>query len=215
MRDPAVIAQRLYRYNQVPLSPRYARRFATETDDDRLGLAVPRAAATLARSWTRLSAGTAWVSWINRHAVGRATFKLYVSPPAETVRDVFPEVVAAVTTRRPCALKVGRGLYGLLRPDKMVIYFAERDDLHAAATVLADALAGAPAHGTPFTSAVTADGLLSWGVDPPDDQRSWRERLANQIAAAVVAAPDTDAVPYVLARLEAHGVNVRTWSPAA
>ena len=97
----------------------------------------------------------------------------------------------------------------------MVIYFAERDDLHAAATVLADALAGAPAHGTPFTSAVTADGLLSWGVDPPDDQRSWRERLANQIAAAVVAAPDTDAVPYVLARLEAHGVNVRTWSPAA
>jgi hypothetical protein len=214
-RDAAVIAGRLYRANQVPLSPRYARRHGLETDDDRLGLAVPRATATLARSWTRLPASNTWVQWVSRHTAGRATYKLYVSPVAAAVRQVFPDAVAAVTPLRPCALKVGRGLYGLLRPDKMVIYFAERDDLHAAASAVADALAGAPAHGTPFTSTVTADGLLSWGVDPPDDQQSWRERLANQIAAALVAAPDTDAVPYVLARLEAHGVNVRTWSPAA
>jgi hypothetical protein len=215
MHDPAVIAGRLYRYNQVPLSPGYARRYATETDEERLGLATPRAASTLARSWTRLAAGNAWVYWVSRYDAGRATFKLYVSPPADAVREVFPEAVAAVTPHRPCALKVGRGLFGLLRPDKMVIYFAQRDDLYAAAAVLADTLAGVAAHGTPFTSAITSDGLLSWGIDPSDDERSWRKRLTSQVAAALVGAPRSDPVPYVLARLEAHGVDVRTWSPAA
>jgi hypothetical protein len=111
----------------------------------------------------------------------------------------------------------------LLRPDKLVVYFAQRDDLHAAASAVADALAGIPAHGTPFTSAVTADGLVSWGIDPSDDEgivrgfrsESWRERLTNQVAAALMVAPRDDAVRYVLARLEAHGVDVRTWSLVA
>lgn len=225
--DPIVIAGRLYRYNQVPLSPRYARRYETETDDDRLGLLEPRAASTLARSWTRLPASGPWVSWVNRQApdkpVDEGMCKLYVSPTAAMVREVFPTVVTVVTPHHPLAMKVGRGLYGLLRPDKMVVYFAGRDALHGAALVLAEALTGIPAHGTPFTSSVTADGLLSWGVDPPEADgmisrlrsESWRERLANQMGAALVGAPRDNAVRHVLARLEAHGVDVRTWRPAS
>jgi HopA1 effector protein family len=222
--DLHAIARRLYRYNHQPLTPPYARTYDAETDDVRLGLAAPRVASVLARYWTRVTAtGRPWVSWVARASDERGTFKLYVSPAAEAVREVFPAVVTAVTPHRPCALKVGRGVHGLLRPDKMVVYFARRDDLHGAAQTLAAALAGALPHGTPFTSAVTADGLLSWGVDPTDDEglvsllrsESWRERLCNQIAAALVTAPDGDRVPFVLARLEAHGVDVRTWSPAA
>jgi hypothetical protein len=224
IRDPATIARRLYRYNQLPMTPRYVRSYHAETDETRLGLAAPRAASVLARCWTRLpSGGRPWMSWVARQSDAQGGFKLYVSPAAEAVREVFPEVVATVTPHRPFALKVGRGVHGLLRPDKLVVYFVRRDDLHGAATALADALAGAPAHGTPFTSAVTADGLLSWGVDPPDDEgmvsllrsESWRERLTNQMAAALVAAPSGDRVRYVLTRLEAHGVDVRTWSPTA
>jgi hypothetical protein len=232
MRDPSVLARRLYRYNQYPLTPRYVRAYDAESDEDRLGVQT-RAAGILARSWTRMpSRGTPWTSWITRRDAdrppeGRGTYKLYVSPTPHAVRQVFPEVVAAVTPHRPLACKVGKGPHGLLRPDKMVVYFAERDDLHAAATDLATAIAGIPAHGVPFSSAITADGLLSWGIDPPDDvgivsllrSESWRERLTNHIAAALLAAPSRDAgveavVRFVLARLEAHGIDVGRWGPA-
>jgi hypothetical protein len=232
-RDASMIAGRLYRYNRIPLSPRYARVHATETDEDRLGLATPRAASILARCWTRTSAsGTPWISWIarrdgDRPVSGGGTYKLYVSPAAVAVRHVFPDVVAAVTPHRPFACKVGKGPHGLLRPDKMVIYFARRDDLYEAAGAVARALAGAPAHGVPFSSAITADGLVSWGMDPPDDEgmmrvarsESWRERLTNQMGAAFVAAPRRSEgaeaiVRFVLLRLEAHGIDPTTWAPA-
>ena len=42
-RDASMLAGRLYRYNRIPLSPRYARSHAAESDEDRLGLAAPRA----------------------------------------------------------------------------------------------------------------------------------------------------------------------------
>jgi hypothetical protein len=172
------------------------------------------------------------MSWVARNTVDRAsgtdgTYKLYVSPAPHAVRQVFPDVLAAVTAHRPFACKVGHGLHGLLRPDKMVVYFARRDDLHGAAGALTAALGGVRAHGVPFSSPITPDGLLSWGIDPPDDvgmvsvlrSESWRERLTNQIAAALVAAPPptggVDAVvSFVLRRLEAHGIDVGTWGPA-
>jgi hypothetical protein len=234
IRETSILAGRLYRYNQIPLTPRYQRAYEAESDDVRLGLAVPRAAAILARSWTRVSpTGAPWMSWIARREVDRpgerqGTYKLYVSPAVDAVRWVFPEVLGAVTSHRPFACKVGKGMYGLLRADKMVIYFARRDDLHGAASAVADALSGVSAQGVPFSSAITADGLLSWGIDPPDDvglagllrSESWRERLTNQMAAALVgASPRGDGldavVRFVLRRLEAHGIDVRTWRPAS
>jgi hypothetical protein len=232
-RDPSILAGRLYRYNRIPLTPRYVRAYETETEEERLGLAAPRAASILARCWTRVpTAGSPWMSWIARRDVERPpaadeTYKLYVSPAIEAVRHVVPGVVAAVTPHRPLAWKVGRGVHGLLRPDKVMIYFARRDDLHGAAEAVAAALTGAPAHGVPFSSPITADGLLSWGVDPADDEgmvsllrsESWRERLTNQMGAALVAAPSRSegleaVVRFVLLRLEAHGVDPTTWAPA-
>ena len=150
-----------------------------------------------------------------------------MSPAADAVRQVFPDVVAAVTPHWPFACKVGTGVHGLLRPDKMVVYFARPDDLHAAASAVAAALAGAPVHGVPFSSAVTGDGLVSWGVDPPDEDgmmralrsESWRERLTTQMGAAFVAAPRAGegveaVVRFVLLRLETHGVDPTTWARA-
>lgn len=230
-RDASALARRLYRFNHLPLSPRALRAYQAETDETRFGLATPRAAEGLARGWSPLpSAGAMWASWLARGVDERGGYKLYVSPAPHAVRDVLPTVAARAASLRAWAMKVGRGPAGLLRPDKMVIYFSRRDDLHAAAATLAEAMAGVPSHGVPFTAAVTDDGLLSWGVDPADDDgmasllrvESWRERLTNHMAVALASVPRADhpgaiddAVAYVLARLETHGVDVRTWSLAA
>jgi hypothetical protein len=232
MRDPVTLAHRLYRYNHVPLSPRYRRAYATETVEQRLGLSTPGAARMLSLGWTRIpSVGRPWVSWVARRdvdqsSVSHGTYKLYVSPAVDALRAVVADVVSAVARGRPLAWKAGAGPYGLLRPDKMVIYFARQDDLHVAAAAATRVLGGVCGQGVPFTSPVDADGVLSWGIDPPDDEglhsllgsESWRERLTNRIGAAFIQAPQGESVDvrvrFVHLRLQAHGIDTTTWAPA-
>jgi hypothetical protein len=241
--DVAALAGRLYRYNRLPLSPSAAtdRDARSVSDADRLGLAGPDIATALERGWvcTDSSATDGWMSWGPRAAVQptatlRGTVKLYVSPLPAAVPATLAASIAAATEHRALALKVGTGPYGLLRPDKLVIYFAHREHLQAAAARLATALDGVPAHGVPFTVAVTDDGLLSWGADPPTHAggrgdwvgrtgtESWRSWLTTQLAAAIVAgrqgndpaASERSAVRFALRRAAALQVDPVTWTPA-
>jgi hypothetical protein len=232
IRDAGTLARRLYQYNHAPLSPAYRRRYDAETDEERLGLTTSRARQMLARAWTPIpAAGRPWLSWMARHQPGdgagaEGMYKLYVSPAVDAVRAVVADVVAAIEPCRPVAWKIGAGVHGLLRPDKMVIYFARRDDLHGAATAVSGVVAGVAAHGVPFTSPVDTDGVVSWGVDPPDGEgmeslirsESWRERLTNRIGAALLQAPRDDGIDavvrFVRLRLQAHGVDPSTWTPS-
>jgi hypothetical protein len=81
----------------------------------------------------------------------------------------------------------------------------------------------------PFTSEIGGDGLLSWGVDPPDEEgsawrgwsgrESWRLWLARRLASALVTAqatgPSEEAWRFVLDRLRLEGVDTDTWTPGA
>jgi hypothetical protein len=241
--DVATLAGRLYRYNRLPLTPDATpdRDARSVSDADRFGLAAPEIARALDRGWVCTDAGASdgWMSWGPRTGVdspvaARGTVKLYVSPLPAAVPAILAATIAAAMEHRALALKVGTGSYGLLRPDKLVIYFARRDQLQAAAARLASALAGVPAHGVPFTAAVTSDGLLSWGADPPTHtgsgaglvgrigSESWRSWLTTQLAAAVVAgrrhaaqgAPERSAVRFALRRAAALQVDPVTWAPA-
>jgi hypothetical protein len=128
-------------------------------------------------------------------------------------------------TRGVIGFKIGRDLRGLHRPDKLVAYFTEVDALQTTAARLKSALQGTPAHGVPFTAEVTCDGLLSWGVDPSNEQRtlidpferSWRGWITNRLAEYLVAikarSSRDEAWHFALERLRLDGVDIDTWVP--
>lgn len=118
-------------------------------------------------------------------------------------------------------LKVGRGLAGHTRPDKLVAYFSRLDDLQEAGLRLYQRLEGCSAHGVPFTAELSRDGLLSWGADPPRTSESpsgsWRLWLAGRLATHFEMVRDRSgpepAWQRVLDRLRLEGVDPHTWMP--
>jgi hypothetical protein len=128
-------------------------------------------------------------------------------------------------------MKIGMDAAGLLRPDKIVAYFGSREDLDTAARELANELQGCPAHGVPFTAGIDDDGLLSWGIDPPESERplswldreSWRLWIAKSLGAALALAKGAarplaqqvvEPWRFAVERVRRHGVDVDTWTPA-
>lgn len=233
--DEHNLAMRIYTYGRRPLTPALARRHGAPDDlRERLGLGVSGTVQRqLGAGWTPVPASgepPAWWQWLRRSVsvsslggMTGTTHKLYVSPDVERVADVLPEVAALVAGTSGCTgFKVGAGLAGLCRPDKVVLYFARFEDLQAAGWALAQRIDGCPAHGVPFTADVTADGLLSWGVDPPVSptgrarRTSWRMWLAQRLAEHLrLGASCTDGPPwrFALSRMRLSGVDTATWIP--
>jgi hypothetical protein len=185
--DTVALARRLYGYNRLPRTPRHR--------------------------WTE-SGGEAWITWSGPGyaAPPERIFKLYVSP---VVNDVPAAVDAAKAVTGPHGGKLGAGPYGLLRPDKLVLYYASFDALYNAASRLMSALDGVRPHGVPFTAPLAGEGLLSWGIDPPVG--SWRSWITDRLAAAMIVArvDRVDPVSFALRRIAALGVDPRTWTQAA
>lgn len=233
-----VLAHRLYTFNQMPLSPRWAHRFPDRLAVARyLGCAEGDALqARLQTGWREHSSDSSrgWIEW-TRKTSGKwlkgsrgPTYKLYLSPRIEAVQEVF-EVLTVVLAAHPAhAFKVGDDAYGLLRPDKMVVYFSSLEELANAAGDLADCLKDVPAHGVPFTAEIGGEGLLSWGMDPPLSEQvlSWRQReswrlwVTHRLAAAMLEAKcsGSGTLPpwqYAMERLRTQGVDVERWTPSA
>ncbi len=232
--DVAEISTRLYTYNHVPAGPFWRSRIPSrDALLHYLGLRdADVIAARLAKAW-RSDAGDGahqgWVSWRSRviDATASSAYKLYVSPMPAALRDAFEIVTGVVVASSATAFKIGSDLYGILRPDKIVLYFASFESLAETAETLRQRLAGIPAQGVPFTAAVAEDGLLSWGVDPPagragpwwQARESWRLWLTNRLAAALAIAKrqGDDDVPtwqFALDRIALEGVDPATWAPA-
>jgi hypothetical protein len=224
--DADTLTRALYLYNRIPMS-----RFWTARFPDRDAV-LAHLGSELAASW-RILPPTQSNDWINFHAVdrrvyrrGAATYKLYISPRPENIRDAF-EAVVRVLAGRDIDFKVGPDAGGLLRPDKMVAYFGAREELDNVAAALRARLAGCPAHGVPFTAALDDDGLLSWGLDPPESERalswlgreSWRLWLATKLGAAIAFAKISSrgAVEpwrFAIERVRRLGVDIERWTPA-
>lgn len=250
--EPLLLSFRLYAYNRLPITPRWRRQLpdaaATATY---LGIAPGgRHHGQLLRHWVPLERQPGWLSWASRsaeiaggvfreHRAGTWRYKLYISPSPEELQDGFGTIVGALISSRPPHFKVGADALGLLRPDKIVAYFATLDDLRTAADRLTRSLGGIAAQGVPFSAEIAGDGLLSWGVDPPHDHplvawsggESWRQWLTRRLACALLAdratlarrdvrEPEHAAAPAApwrgaLDRLRLEGVDPETWSPTA
>jgi hypothetical protein len=234
------LALRLYGYGRRPLTPALASRLGEGAAlAAYLGVqAGGPARAALDDGWVETTSGKRgapagarvyWRSWRARWASGGSStaHKLYVSPALGALPRVLEVVAGSLAgVRGVQAFKFGAELRDLCRADKLVVYFERLDDLQNAAVKLEQRLGACPAHGVPFTAAVTADGLLSWGVDPPalagdrGELTSWRlwvsERLAEYLA--IGAADDSRTLEpwqFALERLRLAGIDTDTWVPAS
>lgn len=218
------IAARLYMFNRAPCTPRLQRQFA---DGDRLlaylleGTAV---AKQLSSRWIREISQDSWLVWRTEEPMPRHDFKLYVSPTLDSLPQAFRVAVDTFARVRCSQFKVGRTAFGLVRPDKLVAYFHNLDQLREAAELIRASAAGLAAQGVPFTAAIDPAGLVSWGMDPPrfdqvlawQEHQSWRQWVAERIAVYTLAAKESDAedIPgFALHRVSLDGIDTTTWSP--
>jgi hypothetical protein len=222
--DAPAVAQWLYRFGTVPRGPAIDRDFGPEDDPMAvLGLTVGGGPRRLLESAYEPSFAGGWYSFARSpvRAQIEAVCKLYVSPRPEALVDAFPRIAEAFVGAGVRSFKVGRGIEGLLRPDKVIAYFEDRTHLEAVAAAIERSLGGCPVQGVPFTAEVGGDGLLSLGVDPPASAAavSWRSWVTKRLAASLLApgvaeqraAPDGDPVAAVLAELRRGGVDPDRW----
>lgn len=232
--DPLQLAGRLYGFGQQPVTPTWTRLLA---DGQAVLSFLGAGVGTDLRR--RLDSGwqeandrktTGWLIWFNRLRSKpeiEAQCKLYVSPAITAMPEVFPIVLELASTQVG-HFKIGSDASGLLRPDKMVLYFPNQERLLAVASELTSLLKGKAPHGVPFSAEITSDGLLSWGMDPPQTQRilawqepeSWRLWIVRRLAAAMIAAQtdgQSSIAPsqFALERLRHEGVDVDGWTPSA
>ena len=227
--DVGALSRRLYMYGAVPRGPRWDRLLgAADEVTGLLGLGPGgRASDALSGDYQALTHPN-WISWSRGLDGSRPElpYKLYVSPLPEALAESFPTVAEVLAAHGVSSFKLGRGVPGLLRPDKVVAYLEDLDRLERLAGDLAGALAGCPAHGVPFTAEASADGLLSWGMDPPPGERllssqpveSWRLWLTNRLASGIVHAQSASCAvepwEFAVDRLALEGVDTSTWLPA-
>lgn len=218
--EPARVARWLYRYGTTPRGPEVDRDFGPGDDPVAvLGLTPGGYSRQRLEGAYEATTHPGWLGFARTPAPAevQAACKLYVSPRPEALAGAFPVIAALFERMEVHAFKVGRGIEGLLRPDKIVAYFASRPHLDAVAAALGAALADCPAQGVPFTAEAGGDGLLSWGIDPPagGDGSSWRSWVTQRLAAALLAARPAvgeDAVSAALRAIAAAGVDPVAWT---
>ncbi|MGO9339441.1 MAG: hypothetical protein ACLPY1_18235 [Terracidiphilus sp.] len=233
--DAVRLSSRLYFYNRIPLTSSWTRRLPTEDAvSEFLGVSAATNLKRLERNWSRVEAPAVhhpWFQWrsrSNRTADDerRHGYKLYVSPRPETLPAAFSAVVEVLQDSSAHFFKVGRNALGLLRPDKLVVYFRDFEPLEKTARELVLRLSGCAAQGVPFTAALGDDGLLSWGVDPLPEKgalswqgpESWRLWVTNRLANALVSARKNitgtlQPWQFALARMRLENVDTVTWAP--
>lgn len=236
--DSARLSARLYFYNRVPLSPRWRRRLPDQAAVAAY-LEIESGGASrrlLDGRWVKMklpAEADGWIQWESQAVqpldkVGGQGYKLYVSPQPEFVQEAFRAVLQILTESSAHHFKVGSDAAGLLRPDKIVIYFRDFESLQQTAKAIATRLVSCPAHGVPFTAGLGDDALLSWGIDPlPDkgalawqERESWRLWVTNRLAVALLAAKKAstnglEPWQFALERLRLDNVDTETWAPLA
>lgn len=237
MDDPLRLSAQIYFYNRQPVTAHWSRRIPDEAAHARfLGLAKGGRCLRLLDALGRRVADApqlmGWHMWSARTGPdGRRerpfAFKMYVSPLTAELPEVLPKVLEAFVELRVQRVKIGAGVSGLMRPDKIVAYFDDFALLEATAERLLVELRGVGAQGVPFTAELGGQGFVSWGMDPHEtgklrwqESTSWRLWITNRLAAAILDARrsqtgEIEGWRYALDRLARDGVDTQTWTPTA
>jgi hypothetical protein len=231
--DVSAVAARLYFYNRLPVTAHWESLWPDEAAVRRyLGVGDSGVLARDFRAAATADSPGGWLTWTSRDTQSvrpdcDLDYKLYISPRPEHVGEAFSAILPLAAGGSCRTFKIGCDVFGLLRPDKLVCYFSTFDDLAGFAAIAERNLAGCPPHGVPFSASLTADGLLSWGMDPPVEQErpdwlepeSWRLWVCNRLARSLSDAgqnghPGIEPWQFALERMRLAGVDVDTWAPA-
>lgn len=241
LQNTAALAARLYTFNRRPPTPEFFRKAPTAQAVRRLLRLGPSPPAVRgqwkeettspAEDATAPSEGDRY--WLvfrpcdPAHSANRAAssgHKIYVSPRPARVPAVFDTVTEAISPEHVYRFKVARHPWGLLRPDKFVLYLRDESSFRETAAVLTDAIADHSGQGVPFAGRLGDGELLAWGQDPSGeafhaewrDSGSWRVGITNILAQAIVDAQrwDLDSPEtYARVRLQLEGIDPYTWTP--
>ena len=225
--DVERICTRLYCAGRIPLSSRWVLAYPDET-----AVVSLFGTSLAAYGWRQVISVEQAGGWLvfhrgdGRHDLRTAAFpyKLYLSPHPAFLAEVLQLIVKSASATGASRFKIGANATGVLRPDKMVFYLSSADELAAVAAAVANAIRGTKAHGVPFSAALSDDGLLSWGGDPPiedgpigSSRESWRLSVCRRLAeglrvAAEVVFRYSSPADFALARLQLDDVDVSTFT---
>ena len=219
--EPGALARWLYRFGTLPRTSAHERDFGP--DDEPLAVLGLSRGGVVRRRLELVYEASSIPGWYAFARTGTpmqltAACKLYVSPRPEALPDAFAPIVDAFIEAEVRSFKVGRGIEGLLRPDKLIAYFDDADRMSDVVQVLKRQLRGCPVQGVPFTCEVGGDGLLSSGVDPPlgGATASWRSWVTARIARALISRrqrASSDIATAVLDDLRMAGIDTVRWQP--
>jgi len=217
--DAGHLSERMYFYNRFPINAHWRGRFPDEG---------------AVRSFLGVEAGGEGAFWRTWRLSGsprpesapETTYKIYLSPVTEDLPEVFRWTRLHVKDSGATSLRAAGDPRGLLRPDKLVVYFAKLEDALRFGAAASEALGSARAHGVPFTKQFGKTPLVSIGVDPAPSahnrsrrgNRSWRATVTHRLAAAILdvrrerpASP----LPLVLEAVRGGGIDPAEWKPAS
>lgn len=231
--DPIRLSAKLYFYGRRPATPELLAGFCTPASViAHLGVSPDGDTQWQPFFPDEQAGGSHWCV-LRRRSGGsrRSGAKLYITIKHEYLRPLMRTILRVAAINGASAVKLPFSAHSLVRPDHLMLYFANVADARQAANAMWPPLRteapGDPAwQSLPFSApCFDHPSPLYWGVDPPGsesrvawlEQESWRLRLTNQIALAILQArrslDDSKMVrSYVKLRLEINGICTRTWT---
>lgn len=235
--DPRRLAAMLYFYNRIPVSRKWKERIPDSLALLRyLGIHAngrwPGSRRILPVRMKFDHSKTAeyayWTFWTIRGGRSDASkggqIKLYISPLCEDLSAVVQQLAQYLDGSGAYALKVGRHVPALLRPDKLMVYFRDVDDALRFGHQFLLRTCLLRAQGVPFTFPVGSTGLVSMGFDPPETARwsyrkeggSWRLWVTGCVAETILRVRKSrspDPMNSIYAELLARKIDPHLWKP--
>jgi hypothetical protein len=231
--DERSLANRLYAFNTIPWDASMKLTFSNKNsvreflfsgmDDKTMNVLNERWHSTITEK-------NEWLSWNRKDGSfiddrSQRIYKLYISPLLNDLPEVLLKCVPIINASDAVSFKIGNTLAGLLRPDKMVVYFYSGESLFKTAGKITESVKGYTPQGVPFSAQLDDIGLLSWGEDPPEEEGpqslescSWRTMISNKLAGILVQAKESKlswpgAIAYIEATMQSKGFDTRNWEP--
>lgn len=226
--DLAGLAQKLYAYNTLPIP---VNQRSKQWEHHSIFPADPLytdAEKLLRTEWIPQPSrnnDNYWLSWKPKktavHGIrpGACTFKLYVSPHIDDYLPVFAETAKILTGSNIYCFKTGSNYHGIMRPDKLVVYFDNFEDLKDTAKKIYHNTGNFSAQGVPFSAPIFDTLMLSWGMDPPAGKRkaiSWRLCITKELASGIIEGKKMlvdEPWQYALQYARSRGFKTDTWEP--